>query len=219
MPCGEPDRPVSTDSAVRNAAQDVLDLASAKLRVDGRNRCDSAERTIGTLKPAQGALSITEILIGKGNNASEPVKPIGFVARQPSATASTLQTSRGEIERAGELLEGQSGGTHQFLDHGRAKPLADGFTQIAIAGQVTSQGALTPEFVNDGSQLIYHSVAHDSDKWRTGQLRERPVPSLVSSIKLAFSFLARSRLRSDIHKRIANCGVRLRKSVSDARSE
>ncbi len=169
MPCGGPDTPISTDSAVRNAAQDVFDLASAKLRVDGRDRGDSAERPIGSLKPAQSSLTISEEVIGDGNNPSEPIQTVGLVARQTSAAATTLQTSRGEVECAGELLEGQAGSTHQFFDDGRAKALADGLTQIAITGQVPSQRPLTTQLVDYGSELVYHSVAYDSDKWRTGQ--------------------------------------------------
>ena len=175
MPCEGPDIPISTDSAVRNPAQYVLDLASAKLRVDGSNGGDSAERPVGSLKPAQGSLTIPEEVIGDGNNPSEPVEPIGLVARETSAAATTLQASRGKVQCAGELLEGQAGSTHQFLNDGRAKALADGFTQIAITGQVPSQGPLTAQFVDYGSELIYHSVAYDSDKWRTGQIERGTV--------------------------------------------
>ena len=209
MPCGGPDRPISTDSAVRNAAQYVFDLASAKLRVDSRNGRDSAERPIGSLKPAQSSLTISEEVIGDGNNPSEPIQTVGLVARQASAVAAALQAARGKVECAGKLLEGQAGSTHQFFDDGRAKALADGLTQIAIIGQVPSQRPLTAQFVDYGSELVYHYVAYDSDKCRTGQL-EGPSPVCFVDRKLTFSILALSRLRSDIHKRIANCGVRLR---------
>ena len=141
MPCEGPDRPISTDSAVRNPAQYVLDLASAKLGVDSRNGGDSAERPIGSLKPAQCSLTISEEVIGDGNNPSEPVEPIGLVARQTSAAAPALQASRGKVQCAGKLLKGQAGSTHQFLNDGRAKALADGLTQIAITGQMPSQAS------------------------------------------------------------------------------
>ena len=98
---------------------------------------------------------------------ARPVEPIGLVPRQASASATALQAARGKVECAGKLLEGQAGSTHQFFDDGRAKALADGFTQIAIIGQVPSQGPLTAQFVDYGSELIYHYVAYDSDKCRT----------------------------------------------------
>jgi len=43
----------------------------------------------------------------------------------------------------------------------------------------------------------------------SGQTVRESVPALVSSIKLAFSILARPHLRPDIHNKGANCGVRL----------
>ncbi len=143
MPCEGPDIPISTDSAVRNAAQYVLDLASTKLGVDSSNGGDSAERPVGSLKPAQSSLTVPEEIIRDGNNPSEPIQTVGLVARKASATATTLQAPRGKVECAGKLFEGQAGSTHQLFNDGRAKALADGLTQIAITGEVASQRPLT----------------------------------------------------------------------------
>ena len=96
MPCGGPDTPISTDSAVRNPAQYVFDLASAKLGVDSSNGGDSAERPVGSLKPAQSSLTISEEVIGDGNNPSEPVETIGLVARQASASCDGVAGCEGK---------------------------------------------------------------------------------------------------------------------------
>ena len=173
MPCVEPDRRASTDSAVRNPAQNVFDLASSKLRVDGSNGGDSTQRTVGSLQPAQGSLTIAKKVIGDGDNSSEAIQTVGLVRRQTSAIAATLQTARGEVQCAGKLLEGQAGSAHQFFNDGRAKSLADGLTQIAIIGQVSSQSPLTAQLVDYSPEFVYHYVAYDSDKWRDTSIEDR----------------------------------------------
>ena len=43
----------------------------------------------------------------------------------------------------------------------------DGFTEIAITGQVASQRLLTTEFVDDCLKFVYHSAAYDSGRQYT----------------------------------------------------
>jgi hypothetical protein len=44
-------------------------------------------------------------------------------------------------------LRGKTGRVHQLLDDRRRKTLADGFAQIALAGEVSSESKSAPEFL------------------------------------------------------------------------
>src|SRR5271157_666817 len=90
-PCAAPDKRASTNSAVSNAAQDVLHLARSQFRVNGGYGSEAAQGPIGTLKPAHGALVIAQTFIGDGHDASQAVKPVGFITRKPSAAPAPLQ--------------------------------------------------------------------------------------------------------------------------------
>src|SRR5271169_6631731 len=103
--CARPDKFGSTNSAVGDAAQDALHLARSQLCVNGSDGCETAEGTVGMLEPAHGTLVVTKIFISNRYNASQSVKPVGFITCQPSAATTTLQASRRKIKGAGEFFQ------------------------------------------------------------------------------------------------------------------
>src|SRR6516164_4600930 len=78
MPSAARDKRGSTNSAVRNAAEDVLHLARSQFRVNGGYGGAAAQGPVGTLEPTHGALMIAKTFIGDGNDASQTVKPVGL---------------------------------------------------------------------------------------------------------------------------------------------
>jgi hypothetical protein len=112
-----------------------------------RHGWDSAERAIGALQPTYRLLSSAETLLCEGDDAGQAIETVGFKARQPAAPAPALQAARREIEGVSQLLEGKTGRVHQLLDDRRRKTLADGFAQIALAGEVSSESKSAPEFL------------------------------------------------------------------------
>src|ERR1700678_226394 len=88
------------------------------------------------------------------------------MARQPSGAATPLQAARREIECTGEFLERQTGGPHQLFYNARTKALADCIAEITVAGKSTSQGPLSTQLPDHGTNLIYHYVAYSSDNCR-----------------------------------------------------
>lgn len=77
-PPEEFDRLSSTDSAVGNAAEDILYLTGPELGVDCRDWRQPTQSTIWTLEPAHDALMVTEAVMSQRDNASQPVKSIRF---------------------------------------------------------------------------------------------------------------------------------------------
>src|ERR1035438_10649897 len=103
--CARLDRVGSTNSAVGDAAQDALHLARSQLGVNCSDGCEAAEGTVGMLEPAHGTLVVTKIFIRNRDNASQSVKPVGFITCQPSSATATLQAPRREVEGTGERSE------------------------------------------------------------------------------------------------------------------
>src|SRR6202158_3237402 len=103
--CARLDKVGSTNSAVSDAAQDALYLACSQLCVNRSHGCEAAEGTVGMLEPAHGTLVVTKIFISNRYNASQSVKPVGFITCQPSTATATLQASRRKIKCAGEFFQ------------------------------------------------------------------------------------------------------------------
>ena len=96
--CAGPDRLASTDSAVRNAAQKVLHLASAEFRIESRDGGHTAEGMVGALQPSHRALVVAQVILRESHNAGQTVKAVRFVMRQFSASTPALQTSRRKVQ-------------------------------------------------------------------------------------------------------------------------
>ena len=86
----------STNSAVGNAAENVLHLARAQFRVHSGDRREATQGSIGTLEPAHGALVIAQTFTGDGYDASQAVKPVGFVTCKPSSCAGAAANFAGK---------------------------------------------------------------------------------------------------------------------------
>src|SRR5271157_3751847 len=142
--CATLDKVGSTNSAVGNAAQDALHLARSQLRVNGSDGCEAAQGTVGMLEPAHGTLVITKVFIRNRYNASQSVKPVGFITGQPSTATTALQASRRKVNCAGEFLESQTRGSHQLLHYRRRKTVPDRLAHITIARKSATQGLLAP---------------------------------------------------------------------------
>ena len=74
--------------------QDAFYLARSAFRINGRDRRQATQGAVGAFEPARGAFATTQAFIGNRHDAGQPVKPVGFVTRQPSTTTVTLETSR-----------------------------------------------------------------------------------------------------------------------------
>src|SRR5208282_981704 len=142
--CARLDKVGSTNSAVSDAAQDALHLARSQLCVNGSDGCDAAEGTVGTLEPAHGTLMVTKILISNRYNASQSVKPVGFITCQPSTATAALQAPSRKVKCAGELFQSQTRGSHQLLHDRRRKALPDRLAHVTIARKSATKGSLAP---------------------------------------------------------------------------
>src|SRR5947207_15893967 len=100
----------STDSAIRDATQDVFHLACAQFGINGGHRGDAAEGTIRVLQPAQSANMVSEVLVGECYDAGQAIQAIRFVTRQPSAETAALKAARREVQRSSQFFERQTGG-------------------------------------------------------------------------------------------------------------
>ena len=150
--------------------KDALHLARSQFCVHCSDRCEAAEGTVGMLEPAHGTLVVTKIFISNRYDASQSVKPVGFITGQPSTATTALQASRRKVECAGEFFQSQTRGAHQLLHYRRRKPVPDRLAHITITRKSATQGLLASQFLHHGSQFVYHYVAYDSDKWRSRQL-------------------------------------------------
>src|SRR5581483_5544196 len=119
--CAALDRHASTNSAVRDSTENIFNLAGAKCGVYGLNWGHAAQRTIGALQPAQGAIVFAERLRGKSHNSGETIEAVGFVARQPSAATAALQAPGRQVERGCQLFQSQARGSHQLFNDRRGK--------------------------------------------------------------------------------------------------
>jgi hypothetical protein len=66
----------STDAAVSNPAQDILNLAGSKLGVYDRERSYTAQRVIRPLKPVNGHLTVAEKVCRQRDQPRQAVKPV-----------------------------------------------------------------------------------------------------------------------------------------------
>src|ERR1039458_8652629 len=143
-PCARRDKVGSTNSAVSDAAQEVLHLARSQLCVNGSDGREAAEGTVGMLEPAHGTLVATKIFISNRYNASQSVKPVGFITCQPSTATAALQASSRKVKCAGEFFQSQTGGSHQLLHDRRRKALPDRLTHVTIARKSATKDSLAP---------------------------------------------------------------------------
>src|SRR5208282_2838370 len=165
--CARLDRVDSTNSAVGDAAQDVLHLARSQLCVNGSDGREAAEGMVGMLEPAHGTLMVTQVFMSNGYNASQSVKPVRFITCQPSTATTALQASRRKVKCAGKLFQSQARGSHQLFHDRRRKTVPDRLTHFTIARKRATEGSFAPQFRQNGPQFVYHYVAYHSDKWRS----------------------------------------------------
>src|ERR1039458_3989404 len=78
------DRCDSTNPAIGDATQDAFHLTRSQLSIDHRHGSEAAKGAIRTLEPTYCALVVAEVFIRNSDNASQSVKPVGFVRRKPS---------------------------------------------------------------------------------------------------------------------------------------
>src|ERR1035437_3164481 len=142
--CARLDKVGSTNSAVSDAAQEVLHLARPQLCVNSSDGCEADEGAVGVVDPAHGPLVVTEIFISNRYNASQSVKPVGFITCQPSTATTALQASRRKVKCAGEFFQSQPRGSHQLLHDRRRKALPDRLAHITIARKSATKGLLAP---------------------------------------------------------------------------
>lgn len=131
-------------------------MTGAKFGVNSRDRRKPAQGTIWMLEPAHGTLMVAEVLNRQGNNASQPVKTIGFKTGEAPAALSSLQASRREIKGTCQLFQSQVAGPHHRFDHGRRETFSNGLAKIMIGGQRAAQSMFTAQFLNYGMQFVYH---------------------------------------------------------------
>jgi hypothetical protein len=56
------------------------------------------------LQPAESPFMVTEVLVGKGYDASQAVESVGFMTGEATTVPTALQAARGKVKRFGELL-------------------------------------------------------------------------------------------------------------------
>ena len=134
----------STNSAVGDAAQDVLHLTRSQFGVNCCHGGKATQGAVGALEPAHGTLMIAKVLISDSHDTGQSVKPVGFVTGQPSTATAALQASRREIKCAGEFSESQPRGSHQLPDDRRREAFADCLAHITIAGRGAAKNPFAP---------------------------------------------------------------------------
>src|SRR5215467_15562327 len=69
--CAGHDRPGSTNSAVGDASQDVFYLSSAQFCINGCNRGNATQCTVGPLEPADCPFLAAKVFIGNCHQARQ----------------------------------------------------------------------------------------------------------------------------------------------------
>ena len=87
MQRGEVGIPGSTHPAVADPPQHIFNAASAQFGVDRLKGAYATESVVGAPEPVDGALMFAEKVLCKGNDARQPVEPVGFMARETPVTA------------------------------------------------------------------------------------------------------------------------------------
>jgi hypothetical protein len=95
----------STDAAVSNPAQDILDLTGSKLGVYDRERGYIAQGVIRSFKPVNASFTVAEKVCRQRDQSRQAIKPVGFVPRETALALPALQAAKREIKTAGDLLQ------------------------------------------------------------------------------------------------------------------
>lgn len=105
---------------MRDAEQDVFDLAGAELGIQLMQRRGTPEGAVGLMEPPGRLHSATEDILGQSRNPTQAEEPVRFVRAQPLLALSSGERSgrhvehrdevgRADLEARGDGLEGRVG--------------------------------------------------------------------------------------------------------------
>jgi hypothetical protein len=162
----------STDAAVSNPAQDILDLTGSKLGVYDREWGHTPQCVIRLLQPVNGNFMVAEKVCRQRNQSRQPIKPVRFVPRQTALAFPALQAAKREIKTARDLLQGEPGrgkGSDRFM----GKSFPDRCTQVLRGSHHAPDSSLAAKLVQHRRQFVDHYVADFTAKWRIVIQREK----------------------------------------------